>query len=128
MTYQNPPQQQQQWAPMYQTPANLPQSGFGVASFIMSLLVGVATIACVAIAGYVESTTPGGIDENSPKAVMIGLGIIACIGLAILGAVFGLVGVCSANKKKVFAILGLAFNGLIVLGVVGLMILGMAAG
>jgi hypothetical protein len=39
-------------------------SGFGIASFVISLVAGFAEFVLLAIAGYLESTTEGGLDED----------------------------------------------------------------
>ena len=122
-------QQQQQWPMQYQPPpAPLKHSGFGIASFIISIAAVIFAFGMVVLAGVMESRTPGGIDEESPEAMAVGLGIILSGLLAVLGGVLGIVGCSLPNRNKVFAILGTIFNALVVLGLVGLMILGLAAG
>ncbi|HEY0009636.1 MAG TPA: DUF6142 family protein [Tepidisphaeraceae bacterium] len=126
MTWQNP---QQQWQPMYQQQMTTatPHSRFGIASFIISLVSLVLLFVLIAAAGVMASQAGGELDETSPQAIMLGLGIIASLALAVLGAVLAIVGLTTTNVKKVFAILGLIFNGLLVLGVIGLLILGTMA-
>lgn len=129
--WQQPPQygQQQQWPMHYQQPqAPLKHSGFGISSFIISIASVVLAFAMVAVAGIMESNTPGGVDEDSPEAMMVGLGIILSALLAVLGAVLGIVGCTLPNRNKIFAILGTVFNALVVLGLLGLMVLGLAVG
>ncbi len=129
--WQQPPQygQQQQWPMHYpQTQGPLKHSGFGISSFIISLASGLLAFAMVVVAGIMESRTPGGMDEESPEAMVVGLGIILAGLLAVLGAVLGIVGCTLPNRNKIFAILGAIFNALVVLGLLGLIVLGLAAG
>ncbi len=124
-------QQQQSWPTHYQQHRQFapPQkhSGLGIASFILAMVVGIGMFILIVIAGVMESRTPGGIDENAPEAVVLGLLLIGGMLLALVGGVLGLVGLFVGDNKRVFAALGLAFNVLILLGVVGLMILGSLA-
>jgi hypothetical protein len=106
-------------------PAVTVQSGVGVASFVMAVIGGVALLALVATAGVMESRTPGGMDENSPAAIAVGLGILAGLVLNAVGIVLGIVAVFQRDRKKVFAVLGLTFNALTLLAVVGLMVIGL---
>ena len=101
-------------------------SGMGIASFVCAICAGFMTFALVVVAGYLEAATPGGLDENSPAAIVVGLMLIGLVGLHLLGMGLGLAGVCQARRKKVFAVLGLMFNLLVVGGIVGLMLIGLA--
>ncbi|MFG0263445.1 MAG: hypothetical protein ACF788_13720 [Novipirellula sp. JB048] len=106
----------------------LPHSGFGVASFLISILVGLGAIVVILLAGFVEASTPEGINEESALAVIMGLSIFAMVGMNILGIGLGVAGVCQADRARLFAILGLVFNGVVILGVIALMAIGVAIG
>jgi hypothetical protein len=56
--------------------------------------------------------------EESPIAVIIGMFTILGILLCLIGCGFGIAGVCQKGRKKIFSILGIIFNGAILLGVV----------
>jgi hypothetical protein len=99
-------------------------SGVGIASFVMSIAVGVFDFAVIVLAGFVEASTPGGMDEESVVAVLIGLAIFAGMFANLAGIGLGVAGLVQRGRKKVFAALGLAFNSLAILGIVFLMILG----
>lgn len=49
--------------------------------------------------------------------------MIGAVGLSILGAVFGIVGIVAKNRRKAFGIIGLVLNGLIAVGSIGLFII-----
>ena len=99
-------------------------SGIGIASFILSLLIGVLLFMVVMFAGYMEVTTPGGISEESVSAIMLGLVIIGLLLLELVAFGLGIGGLFQKDRKKLFAILGTIFSGLAILGVVALMIIG----
>ena len=100
-------------------------SGLGIASFVLALAVGFGEFVLVGIAGFMELNTPGGIDEESPVAILLGLLLFGGLAVAFVGLVLGIAGIIQGNRKHVFGILGVIFNGLILLGVLGLMVLGM---
>ncbi len=99
-------------------------SGLGISSFIMSIVVGVFDFVVIVLAGLVEASTPGGMDEESVVAVLIGLFIFAGMFANLAGIGMGIAGLVQRDRKKVFAALGLAFNTAVVFGIVFLMILG----
>jgi hypothetical protein len=94
----------------------LKHSGPGVASFIIALAAGIAVGLSILVAGIVEASRPGALGPGSSGEVMIGA--VVCLGLliALVGLGLGIAGVCQSNRKKVFAVIGLIFNGLILLG------------
>lgn len=102
-------------------------SGPGIASFIVSLFSGAATFVLVAVAGVLGSQ-PGGLDDNSPVAMVLGLGIIGAAALLVLAFVLGITGILQPNRNKVFAILGTAISAMVVMCFCGLMILGIFMG
>jgi hypothetical protein len=135
MSYQ-PPYQQQQQPPSYshyayaspQMVVERPHGKLGIVSFVMALVTGLGEFVLIAIAGVMESSTPGGMDENSPKAMVLGLLLLFGLLLAVLGAILGIAGMFDSAKKRVFAVIGLCLNGLIVLLGIGMLVLGLAMG
>lgn len=99
-------------------------SGLGIASFIISLAIGAFDFVVIVLAGFVEATTPGGMDEESVIAILIGLLIIGGLAANLLGIALGVAGLVQRDCKKVFSVLGLALNTAILFGIFGLMILG----
>lgn len=86
-------------------------SGLGIASFIISILAFFVVILFFAIDA--SETTAGAGICGAAFANLVGIGL-------------GIAGVAQGDRKKVFAILGLVFNVLAILGVVGLMLIGIA--
>ena len=99
-------------------------SGLGIASFVLGIVCGLSMFALFGVAGYMETTTPGGVDEQSAEAIALGLGIMALMAGHAVGLTLGIVGLCLPDRQKLFAILGTVLNGLVVLGAGGLIALG----
>ena len=97
--------------PQWQKGVTQKQSGLGIASFVMAVLIGITAFALVVMAGVVEASTPGGMDEESPVAIIIGLGIFAVIGMSLLGIGLGIAGLLQPDRARIFSILGLSCNG-----------------
>jgi hypothetical protein len=87
-----------------------------------------AEIILLTIAGIMESRAPEGIDENSPEAMILGLLLIGGLVMSFVGGVLAVAGLVQGERSKVFPILGLGFNGMIILGVIGIVILGALIG
>ena len=105
--------------------ASTRQSLIGIASFVISLIVGMGEIGAIVIFTLIQANNPGAVKENSPEAVILGLLLLGGVFLAVVGGVLGIVSFFEKDRHRVFGILGLAFNALIVLGFGGLMVLGL---
>lgn len=103
-------------------------SGLGIASFITSILSGILIFILIVVAGIMETSTPGGINEQSPQAIIVGLFILAFSFLCLVALGLGIAGLIQKNRKKLFAVLGTVFSTVTILGVIGLMILGSTMG
>ena len=101
-------------------------SGFGVASFIMGITIGILLLVLFAIAGILSARTPGGMDKQSVQAMVIGLSIMALLFFDVISTVLGIVGLFQKDRKKLFAVLGTIFSSIILLVAVGVIILGIA--
>ena len=105
------------------------QSGWGILSFVVSLGVGVGLFLMIGVAVVIAAERGGNAPpDDSPEVIALGFAILACLMGALLGGVFGLVGVLQPDRKRIFAILGLAFNGLVLLSVLMLFVIGLLAG
>jgi len=103
-------------------------SGFGVASFIISISVGLLMFLAFVIAAIMQVSTPGGIDRQSIQAILVGLSIIALLFFDIVAVVLGIVGLFQKERKKLFAILGTIFSSATVMFVIALIIVGLLVG
>ena len=99
-------------------------SGLGIASFVISLAMAFFLFLIVLAAAVIATVTRGDMPDTSPAAVIVGL--VAVLGLfgCVVGIGLGIAGMFQKNRKKVFSILGLIINGLIVLGVFALIVVG----
>jgi len=120
------------------------QSGIGIASFILGVVGIAALIALTAwVVGVIanEIDFSGIFDENGnqlmteeelTEKVMPLLGYLLLYPLIIvidlIGLILGIIGLARSGYKKTFAALGTAFNGLVMLGVFVLLIIGLTAG
>jgi hypothetical protein len=103
----------------------LKHSGFGIISFVLSLLCGLGMIVLIVAAVLMESEN---LPEDSPQLMLLGFGVIG-IGLSeLFAAIFGFVALFQPDRKKIFAILGLVFSIGAILLFGGLVILGLMVG
>ena len=103
------------------------RSWLGMVSLMMGIFFCVVEMIMIAIAGLMESR-PGGMSEESPEAALLGLMLLGGGAGAFFGAILGLVAIFQANANKIAAAFGIALNGMCVIGVLGLMILGLMMG
>lgn len=103
-------------------------SGVGIASFVLAIFSSVALFALFVVAGVMEASTPGGINEESPEAVVVGLCLFAFLFLCFFAFVLGIGSLFQGDRKKLFGILGSLFAMMTLLGTVALVILGLMAG
>ena len=106
----------------------LKHSRFGIASFILALVAGVFEFILIAIAGVLSAQAGSELDENSPEAMLIGLGVLGGFAVNLISLGLAIAGLCERRRNKVFAILGLVINILLVVGVCGLAAIGTMAG
>jgi len=101
-----------------------PKSWLGAVSLMMGLFFCVTEMIMIAIAGIMESR-PGGMSEDAPETALLGLMLLGGGAGAFFGAILGLVAIFQSNANKIAAAFGIALNGMCVIGVLGLMLLGL---
>lgn len=101
-------------------------SGLGIASFVVSMICGLAILALIVVAGLVEATTPGGMDAEPVIAMVVGLAFILFMLGALVALILGIVALFQKERKKVFAIIGTVFSALALVGTFALMMIGLA--
>ena len=106
----------------------LKHSGLGITSFISSLVSGVLIFLLIALAGVMEATTPGGINEESASAILVGLFLFAFLFVALVALGLGIGGLLQKDRKKVFAVLGTVFSSVTIVGTLFVMMVGLAIG
>ena len=103
-------------------------SGVGIASFVTSIVAGALIFLLVIIAGVLEVSTPGGMDEESIAAVLIGLFLFAFLGAELVALGLGIGSLIQKDRKKTFAILGVVFSATALLITLFMLFLGLAMG
>ncbi|MGN7358189.1 hypothetical protein ACTHPF_14835 [Paenibacillus sp. SAF-054] len=107
-----------------QPPQHPPQfirhSGPGIASFIISLVSMLAYIVSVAAMGAIFSSSLNGdglswSDSSTTGVTVITILLIGLFAANIIGVILGIIGLVLRNRKKIFAILGLSLNTIIIL-------------
>jgi hypothetical protein len=111
--------------PQSGVPIERPHAGLGIASFILSIAAGIMLFVVFVVAGVMEASTQGGIDETSPIAVLIGLFMFALLGLEVIAFGLGIIGLCQRQRRKLFAILGMIFSGMALAVTAGLILVGL---
>ncbi|MBB3108317.1 hypothetical protein FHS18_000345 [Paenibacillus phyllosphaerae] len=112
-------------------------AGLGIASFIIGItsILAFITSMVVAASSIMNQITEDGnpaldaaaLVDSADGALLVlsGLLMIGCLALAFIGLVLGIIGVCLKNRRKVFGILGVVFNGLLVMGTISIIGLGL---
>src|SRR5437016_9923419 len=104
----------------------LKHSRLGIASFICSIL-SVLGLSCFFIYILFHSSTGSGANKDATLFMVTLILMLAGGGSAILGLILGIAGVIQKNVNKIFAVLGLVSNGLIILIFLILTIIGLVA-
>ena len=100
----------------------------GIASLSIAIFSTIFTFILFLIAGLWEASTSGGIDENSPAAVALGLFIFAFIGLDIVSVALGVAGMFQKSRKRICAIIGASLSTAVLIVTASVLALGMAIG
>ncbi|SDU32630.1 hypothetical protein [Halopseudomonas salegens] len=101
-------------------------SGIGIASFITSIVSTLSLFILIIIAGVMEVSTPGGLDEDSLAAAVIGLLLFFFLGGALVAFGLGVGGLLQKERKKIFAILGTIFSAVALIITGFILFLGLA--
>lgn len=94
-----------------------PHSPFGIASLVTALAVGAGMVATVALAALAPPGAPN-------AATAVGLLVCGFMGLNLLGAALGVVGLMQKDRSPTLSAAGASLNALTLLGVCVLMFFG----
>ena len=96
--------------------------GTGIASFIIGVTCLILVMALIGTAGVMANT-----GRMTPELNMIiGLGIICACFVDLIGIVLGLFGATDRSSKKVYPVLGLILNIVVVMLFVALLVIGLS--
>ncbi|GAB1264718.1 hypothetical protein NBRC116493_04550 [Aurantivibrio infirmus] len=104
------------------------QCGLGISAFILTILVFTGLIGFIIFAASLGMNNPEAMNESSPQMIMAGLVIIVSLILLLVSLVLSLISVFRKNKKKIFGILSLILNIILILLVGTIMLVGILAG
>ena len=108
----------------------------GITSLVIAILATLGVVVLFVIAALVGASALGGTDPQNfdPQSLqesgafagfaLVGMGFLVCIILYFVGLVLGLVGVFQRRRKRLYAVLGTVANGLAVLAIISLLVLG----
>lgn len=101
-------------------PEPLKHSGPGIASFVIALVSVAGYIVGFIVAGSVlasaiEMYGPDLTPDSSQAFLLLGIIMLALLALNVVGTVVGIIGLVLRNRRKVFAIIGVILNALILL-------------
>ena len=94
-----------------------------MASFILGLITTLGNLALIVVATVLSQKHDS---SHSSAMVVAGCLFFLGMGIALIGIFLGVVGVIQPNRSKLLAIVGLCLNGLCLLSVEGLMLIGFA--
>lgn len=116
-------------------------SRMGIASLVIAIVATVVILGLFVASLAVVSSEFGNVQDpqsldpqtlqDSPAfawLTLIGLGILGCLLLYLVGLALGIAGVIQRRRKKLFAVLGTVGNGVVLLAFVALIVLGLAIG
>ena len=96
--------------------------GTGIASFIIGVTCFITVMVLVGIAGVMTSTGRATPELN----MIIGLGMISAVFVDLIGIALGIFGAADRSSKKVYPVLGLFINVLVVALFTALLIVGLS--
>ena len=82
------------------------QSRLGIASLSLAVFNILITFIIFLIAGVWEASAPGGVDEDSAAAIILGLSLFACIGINLVSMGLGIAGIVQKQRERICAFIG----------------------
>ena len=101
-------------------------SGLGIASFVTSVVSGLALFFVFVIAGAISVSTPGGMGEESIEAIMVGFALFFFVFTSLIALGLGIGGLFQKERRKVFAVLGTVIATAMILATVSLVLFGLS--
>ncbi len=103
-------------------------SGLGIASLIVSLATGLVVFLAVGALAVMDSAVEGGLDEESPAVVLLGLVILGSMAVLLGSLGLGVAGLFQPDRNRTTAIIGTIVSAAAFLGITALVCLGLLAG
>ncbi|WP_090177721.1 hypothetical protein [Luteibacter sp. UNC138MFCol5.1] len=105
-----------------QRAARLPQSGHGIASFVIAIVSGLVIVAGIGFSALMIAS--GESDQHLPVFGVIGLVICVFLILSLVGLVLGFIALRRQDRRRTFGAIGFGLNTLILVGTAGLVLVG----
>jgi CHASE2 domain-containing sensor protein len=102
--------------------ARMPQSGHGIASFVIALVSGLVILASITFSALIVAS--GDSEEHIAVFGFVGIVICAFLVLALAGLILGFIALRRQDRRRTFGAIGLGLNALILVGTAGLMLVG----
>ncbi len=108
-------------------PPAQPHSRVGISALVLAVGVTVAVAVLLAVATLVGTRSPGGMDADSPLAILVGLALIGAMALELLALALGAVALCLPGQRRLFPLLAVVLATAGLTGLFALVLLGRAA-
>jgi hypothetical protein len=105
-----------------QRAARLPQSGHGIASFVIALVSGLVVLASITFSALLVAS--GDAEQHMSVFGLIGIVMCAFLALSLVGLVLGFMALRRQDRRRTFGAIGLGLNALILVGTAGLVLVG----
>ncbi len=110
-----------------QAPERKKESLPGIIATVLALLTGTVLVVLVLMVTYLETTTPGGVDEQAPLSIFLGFVLFAIIPVSGIGTILGFAGLFQRNRRRTFPVFGAFLNLVLFCSVIGLIVVGLLA-
>ena len=99
-------------------------SKLGIASFSISIAVGVLMLALFVVAGLLNA---GRVQRGGeyPGQMLVGFAMIGLVAADVVAVGLGIAAITRPGTKRIFGLLGLIFSSLTILGGAGLVVIGL---
>ena len=104
------------------------QSKLGIASLLISIITVIGLFIIFLIAGFIESNTYGGMDEESAGAIILGLLLFGFGFLDLLAIGLGIAGIFQKTRKRITAIIGTIISSATLIVTVSIIGIGIVVG
>ena len=102
--------------------ARMPQSGHGIASFVIALVSGLVVLASITFSALIVAS--GDAEQHMAVFGLVGFVMCAFLVLSLAGLVLGFVSLRRQDRRRTFGAIGLGLNALILVGTAGLILVG----
>lgn len=103
-------------------------SGPGIASCILSIVAASVVFMLIIVAGVIDTSSPGGLENNPAGALFLGMLILGGLTIDITALFLGIAGLFQHNRKKPAALIGTVLSMIVLIIIGSLMFSGVISG